>query len=83
MPCDGQRRDMGRSRWLKEAWVRACLFDKKEQLAVAYKLNTQTSARIVGSTDVQLAHLVLERRAFESEVLCGSTFAGYFSGRVF
>src|SRR5208282_472539 len=72
---------MGTSRSPKEA--RACVFEEKKRLAFAYKLNTEPSARIVGSTDVQLAHLVLERCAFESEALCRSTFAGYSSGRVF
>jgi hypothetical protein len=34
------------------------------------------SLRIVGTTHVQLVHLVLERCSFQSEALCGSTWAG-------
>src|SRR3984957_4476728 len=64
------------------AQARDCVFKERKRLA-AYPLNTQISVRIVGSTDVQLAHLVLERCAFESEALCRSTFAGYSSGSVF
>lgn len=38
------------------------------------------SSGIVNTTDVQLAHLVLERCSFESEAFCRSTLAGYSSG---
>src|SRR5271167_3587504 len=41
------------------------------------------SGRVIGASDTQPAHLVLQRGSLKSEALCRSTFAGYSSGRAF
>jgi hypothetical protein len=77
-PMTGSATIWARLTFAERTQAQACVLRKR--LAFAYKLNIQASARIVGSSDVQLAHLVLERRTFESEALSCSAFAGYSSG---
>jgi hypothetical protein len=53
-------------------------------LAPVFALSANTNslcAGIFSATNVQLAHLILQRRSFQSKALGRSTFARYPSGR--